>query len=234
MRQAGNPPVYEQVAFDIAAKIASGELKEGDRFFGRSLLSSQYGVSFETVRRTVGLLNDLGIVSIKNNIGSTVTSQNARSDCPAGCPQRGDQKDLWGNHGAMGALPVRRPVPDIRIYVSARQSCGGAIHCGTAVPPTDRRYHCSGAEGGPAPGYPRAPRRCWRPGIPWCWPVSRPISMRCFPCWGKSARRGRARRNEREHGQVGGRCRQHRNQILRNWRKDSGKLSRNFPQGVLY
>ena len=75
MRQTANPPVYAQVAFDIAAKIVSGELKEGDRFSGRSLLSSQYGVSFETVRRAVGLLNDLGIVSVKNNIGSTVTSQ---------------------------------------------------------------------------------------------------------------------------------------------------------------
>ena len=75
MRQSSTPPVYSQVAFDIAAKIASGELKEGDRFSGRSLMSSQYGVSPETIRRAIGHLSDLGIVSIKNNIGSTVISQ---------------------------------------------------------------------------------------------------------------------------------------------------------------
>ena len=75
MRQSNTPPVYAQVAFDIAAKIASGELKEGDRFSGRSLMSSRYGVSTETIRRAIGHLSDLGIVSVKNNIGSTVLSQ---------------------------------------------------------------------------------------------------------------------------------------------------------------
>lgn len=69
------PPVYSQVAFDIAAKIASGELQEGDRFSGRSLMGSQYGVSSETIRRAIGHLSDLGIVSIRTNVGSTVLSQ---------------------------------------------------------------------------------------------------------------------------------------------------------------
>lgn len=75
MRQSNTPPVYAQVAFDIAAKIASGELKEGDRFSGRSLMSSKYGVSPETIRRAISHLSDLGIVAIKNNSGSTVLSQ---------------------------------------------------------------------------------------------------------------------------------------------------------------
>lgn len=75
MRQPKNIPVYSQVAFDIAAKIASGELKEGDQFSGRSLLISQYRVSTETIRRAIGLLSDLGIVSVRTNIGSTVLSQ---------------------------------------------------------------------------------------------------------------------------------------------------------------
>lgn len=75
MKQSAKPPVYYQVAFDIASKIASGDLKEGDRFTGRSLMGSQYGVSPETIRRAIGHLSDLGIVSIKNNSGSTVLSQ---------------------------------------------------------------------------------------------------------------------------------------------------------------
>ena len=75
MKQSVRPPIYYQVAFDIASKIAAGDLKEGDRFSGRSLMGSQYGVSPETIRRALGHLNDLGIVSIKNNSGSTVQSQ---------------------------------------------------------------------------------------------------------------------------------------------------------------
>ena len=75
MKQSARPPIYYQVAFDVASKIAAGDLKEGDRFSGRSLMGSQYGVSPETIRRALGHLNDLGIVSIKNNSGSTVLSQ---------------------------------------------------------------------------------------------------------------------------------------------------------------
>ena len=75
MKQSVKPPIYYQVAFDVASKIAAGDLKEGDRFSGRSLMGSQYGVSPETIRRAIGHLNDLGIVSIKNNSGSTVLSQ---------------------------------------------------------------------------------------------------------------------------------------------------------------
>ena len=68
-------PAYAQVAYDIASKIATGELKEGDRFSGRSLMSSQYGVSSETIRRAINHLSNLGIVSIRTNIGATVLSQ---------------------------------------------------------------------------------------------------------------------------------------------------------------
>lgn len=75
VKQSSKPPVYSQVAFDIAAKIASGAIEEGARFSGRSLMSSQYNVSSETIRRAIGLLSDMGIVSIKTNIGSTVISQ---------------------------------------------------------------------------------------------------------------------------------------------------------------
>lgn len=75
MGKRQNVPIYSQVAFDIASKIASGEYKEGERFSGRSLLISQYRVSTETIRRAVGLLGDLGIVSVKSKSGFTVVSQ---------------------------------------------------------------------------------------------------------------------------------------------------------------
>ena len=54
MNHSPNPPVYSQVAFDIASKIVSGEIKVGERFTGRSLMGSQYGVSSETIRRALG------------------------------------------------------------------------------------------------------------------------------------------------------------------------------------
>ena len=75
MNHSPNPPVYSQVAFDIASKIVSGEIKVGERFTGRSLMGSQYGVSQETIRRAMRHLSDMGIISVQNNVGSTVLSQ---------------------------------------------------------------------------------------------------------------------------------------------------------------
>ena len=45
MKLSTNVPVYAQVAYDIASQIANGKLKEGQRLSGRTILSSQYGVS---------------------------------------------------------------------------------------------------------------------------------------------------------------------------------------------
>lgn len=75
MKHSANPPVYSQVAYDIAAKIAAGELQQGQRFTGRSLMGSQYGVSAETIRRAMCLLADMGIISIQQNVGSVVQSR---------------------------------------------------------------------------------------------------------------------------------------------------------------
>ena len=42
MSRSANPPVYSQVAFDIASKIASGEIREGERFTdGRPKVSDE-------------------------------------------------------------------------------------------------------------------------------------------------------------------------------------------------
>lgn len=75
MKQSDMPPVYSRVAFDIAAKIVSGEIKEGERFSGRSLMGSHYGVSPETIRRAMSHLDNLGVVSVQPKVGSRVLSQ---------------------------------------------------------------------------------------------------------------------------------------------------------------
>lgn len=75
MKKSPQPPVYARVAYDIAVKVSAGEIKEGDRLSGRSLISSQYGVSSETVRRALQLLSDMGIVTVQANVGAVVTSR---------------------------------------------------------------------------------------------------------------------------------------------------------------
>ncbi|WP_162840763.1 TrkA C-terminal domain-containing protein [Hydrogenoanaerobacterium saccharovorans] len=75
MRNNPKPPVYSQVAFDIATKIASGELEENSKFTGRSLMSTEYGVSQETIRRAFKQLADMEIISVQQNIGATVISK---------------------------------------------------------------------------------------------------------------------------------------------------------------
>ncbi|WMJ83899.1 TrkA C-terminal domain-containing protein [Oscillospiraceae bacterium LTW-04] len=75
MKTQKKPPIYLQVAYDIASKIATGVLAEQERFSGRSLMSSQYGVSPETIRRALRLLSDMGIITIQENVGSQVLSK---------------------------------------------------------------------------------------------------------------------------------------------------------------
>jgi len=67
-------PVYAQIALDIASRIARGMLREGSKIHGRSVMSSEYGVSPETIRRAMRLLADTGIVEIRHNSGVIVLS----------------------------------------------------------------------------------------------------------------------------------------------------------------
>lgn len=68
------PPVYSQIALDIAIRIMRGELKENTMIYGRSIMSSEYGVSPETIRRAMKLLADMKIVEILKNSGTMILS----------------------------------------------------------------------------------------------------------------------------------------------------------------
>ncbi len=74
-RREKKTPAYLQVARDIAGRIASGEIQEGARFSGRSLMSSQYNVSPETIRRALGILAEMDVVSMRQNVGAVVKSR---------------------------------------------------------------------------------------------------------------------------------------------------------------
>lgn len=67
-------PVYARIALDIAMRIAHGELKKNTKIYGRSVMSSEYGVSPETIRKAMKLLEDMEIVDVKHNSGAVVLS----------------------------------------------------------------------------------------------------------------------------------------------------------------
>lgn len=70
-------PRYEQIAVDLATKIAQHEYKEGTKLYGRSTLAGQYNVSPETIRRAVALLQSIGIVEVVAGRGIMVVNRDA-------------------------------------------------------------------------------------------------------------------------------------------------------------
>ena len=79
MKKAVVPAQYLQIALDLATRIAKGELAEGQRIYGRSVMASEYNVSPETIRRSLWLLSDMKVVEVKPQSGAVVlSSDNAK------------------------------------------------------------------------------------------------------------------------------------------------------------
>lgn len=68
-------PRYQKIALDIANAIYKGDIKEGERLHGRSTLAGRYGVSPETIRRSIKLLEDVEVVKSSKGSGITVLSK---------------------------------------------------------------------------------------------------------------------------------------------------------------
>lgn len=68
-------PIYEKIAYDIALKIATGEIGEGCKLSGRSLTGAQYGASSETIRKALKTLSDADVLTVRNNSGAYVSSR---------------------------------------------------------------------------------------------------------------------------------------------------------------
>jgi DNA-binding transcriptional regulator YhcF (GntR family) len=68
---------YQVIAYQLAKRISQGELEEGTKLSGRSLLASQYEVSSETIRKAVGILQRYGVVEIHDRSGIIITSKEA-------------------------------------------------------------------------------------------------------------------------------------------------------------
>ena len=96
---------YTRIAISLAERIASGQLKEGDKLSGRSKLSPEYNVSPETIRRTLRLLADMKVVEVKEQCGVYVLSaDNARRYLH----NFADQTDIRGKQQQLKELLVRQ------------------------------------------------------------------------------------------------------------------------------
>ena len=99
------PTQYTRIAISLAERIASGQLKEGDKLSGRSKLSPEYNVSPETIRRTLRLLADMKVVEGKEQSGVYVLSaDNARRYLH----NFADQTDIRGKQQQLKELLVRQ------------------------------------------------------------------------------------------------------------------------------
>lgn len=68
-------PRYIKIAVDIAHRIDRGELKEGYKLRGRSMLAGEYNVSPETIRKSVSLLQNMNVVEVREKSGIYVISK---------------------------------------------------------------------------------------------------------------------------------------------------------------
>lgn len=96
MKQMVVTAQYLQIALDLASRIAGGELKEGSKIYGRSMMASEYGVSPETIRRALRLLSDMKVVDVKPQSGAVVLSVDNAKRYISSFSEHSDTKALRG------------------------------------------------------------------------------------------------------------------------------------------
>ncbi|MBM6990465.1 TrkA C-terminal domain-containing protein [Mobilibacterium timonense] len=78
--QKTSMPRYQQIAVDIADRIAMGKYGVGTKLSARTDLASSFNTSPETVRRAVNILEDVGAVEIIHGSGVYVLSKEKAKD----------------------------------------------------------------------------------------------------------------------------------------------------------
>ncbi len=74
MPKNGLPSKYQQIALDIAQRIVNKEFAVGEKVHGRSILSSLYNVSPETIRKAVALLQESNVLKVNKGSGIVINS----------------------------------------------------------------------------------------------------------------------------------------------------------------
>jgi len=95
LEEKSRTPIYSRIAFDIAQRIQKGDLKENSKIIGRSVLSSEYGVSPETIRKALKLLADMGIVQVQTNSGTIILSRKKADEYIKRFGSFSDLKDMY-------------------------------------------------------------------------------------------------------------------------------------------
>lgn len=67
-------PRYIKISVDVATRIYKGEFSEGEKLRGRSILAGEYNVSPETIRKSMKLLEDKGVVVVNQGSGIIINS----------------------------------------------------------------------------------------------------------------------------------------------------------------
>lgn len=148
MKQTVVPSQYLQIALDLSRRVAAGELPEGSRIYGRSVMASEYNVSPETIRRALRLLADMKVVEVKPQSGAVVLSADSARRYIENFEEGADLrslrlqlKDLMGEYSdlhrrmgeAVNALIKRRdafaaagePLPNYEVIVPPDSPCLG-------------------------------------------------------------------------------------------------------------
>ena len=85
----------EALAEDLAADVAAGRLQVGDRLPIYIDLARAYGVAVGTIRQSVDLLRELGIVEVRRSVGLYLTQVPALPlDAPTTAPRRRSAMEL--------------------------------------------------------------------------------------------------------------------------------------------
>jgi GntR family transcriptional regulator len=70
-------PLYQQLARQIAHRIAGGEWKEGDQLPSARQLSAELGLNFLTVNKVYALLESEGLLEVRRGLGTFVAVRSA-------------------------------------------------------------------------------------------------------------------------------------------------------------
>lgn len=71
--------MYVQVAEHIAARIEVGELEPGQRLPPERDVASEYGVAYNTIRKSMEILRDRGLIITMHGRGTFVNDRQPRS-----------------------------------------------------------------------------------------------------------------------------------------------------------
>lgn len=111
-------PRYLKIAVDLCTRIAGGELDEGEKLKGRSLLSTEYNVSPETIRRAMSILSDRGVV--QSNVGSGIVISSRAKAVEFLTSFRGDE-DLARLRAELAQMLERRRALDEEILAATNR-----------------------------------------------------------------------------------------------------------------